>query len=290
MSNLIGRLFEIRINGEVFIERAEGRQFRVLFEILHDFGGINSYADITLVNLTEATGSRAMKKGDVIEFIAGYRGSVDVIFRGVINYTHRLKPGSTETGTRVIARSGKLTEDRAIVNKSFGAGVSVIDLIKAIASALELPLVADESDLAKLKAYPRGYSLSGDPVQQLDKLAEAHKFSYLVENERLIIVANGSYRRGRVHLISQSTGMEGVPEITEVGADVTIRLDPRVKVGSRFKIESEFKGLNFSNVYFQDIPETVGTGEYVTQRVAFSGDSHGDVWSAKLTGLTPGKM
>lgn len=285
MSSPTGRLFEIRINDEVFIERTEGRQFRVMFNVLHDFGSTNSYADLTITNLRKATANKVLKKGDRVEIIAGYRSNTDVIFRGVINHVIREKPSPTETGTRIIARSGKLATDRGFVNKSFGSGVTVVDLIKACAESLGLPLVINEPDFSDVPPYAGGYTLVGDPVTYLDALANAHGFKYLIENNRLIVVGNTSYRQGRVYLISQSTGMEGVPEITEVGANVTVRLDPRIKVGSRFKIESEFKSLNFSNLYFQDVPETAGAGEYRAQRVSFSGDSYGNDWSTTITGV-----
>lgn len=285
MSSPIGRLFEIRVNDEILIERTTGRQFRVMFNILHDFGSTNSYADITIVNLSRSTASKALKKGDTIEFIAGYRNSIDVIFRGVINHAIRDKIGTTETGTRVVARSGKLAADRGFVNQSFGPGVTVVDLIRACSAGLELPLIINEPDFQNAAPYAGGYTLAGDPLVYLDALSNAHGFRYLVENDRLVVVGSESYRRGRVYVISQSTGMEGIPEVTEIGANVTTRLDPRIKVGSLFKIESEYRSLNFSNLYFQDVPETAGVGEYRAQRVAFNGDSHGDEWSVTLTGI-----
>lgn len=285
MSSPVGRLFEIRVNGETLIERTQGRQFRVQFEILHDFGGVNSYADINIINLSASTGSKMLRKGDVIEFIAGYRNSIDVIFRGVINHALREKPGITETSTRIIARSGKLPKDRGYINQSFGKGATIVDIIKACAKALGTPLIINERDFATTSPYVGGYTLSGDPVTHLDRLSDAHGFDYLLENDRLVVVGSESFRPGRVHLISQDNGLEGKPEITENGADVTIRLDPRIRVGSKFKIESIFRTLSFSNMYFQDVPESAGEGEYKAQRVAFSGDSHGDIWSAKITGL-----
>ena len=46
------------------------------------------------------------------------------------------------------------------------------------------------------------------------------------------------------------TGMEGIPIITEIGVDVNVRLNPKINIGGRFEVESEFASFNFSNIYF----------------------------------------
>jgi len=79
--------------------------------------------------------------------------------------------------------------------------------------------------------------------------------------------------------------MVGVPEITEIGADVVVRINPTLKIGGQFEIKSEFAQVNYSNVYFQDVPETLGQGVYTIQKLQFDGDSYGDVWDTKVSGL-----
>ena len=94
-----------------------------------------------------------------------------------------------------------------------------------------------------------------------------------------------SFRDGVETEISALTGMVGSPEITEVGCDVIVKLNPQAKIGRKFKINSEFPRANFGNVYYTDIKDTVGQGTYSILRLQHSGDSYGDEWETKLTGL-----
>ena len=77
--------------------------------------------------------------------------------------------------------------------------------------------------------------------------------------------------------------MEGIPEITEQGCDVSLRLSPKVKIGGRIDIQSELRTFNFSNLYFQDIPENAGKGIYRVFRLTHVGNTKGDDWTTKVT-------
>ena len=284
MSSFNNRRWGIDIDGEPFIVPTGGRQFKCTFEVLHDFGGYTSYADIKVMNLTQATANKAFQRGKSIVLKAGYSDSIDIIFSGVIRNVIRGRSGPT-TSIQLICRGGKLTDEQSIVNVPAANGQRVTDLIRSCGAALGYPITIDESQFEDVDPYINGYSLQGDPRVYLDKLAAAHEFSYIIENDKLVVVRNGSYRQGDVHIISQFTGMEGIPEITEVGADVTTRLNPKIRIGGRFRIESDLATFNFSNLYFRDIPESAGQGEYNIWRVGYTGDTWGDTWSTRITGI-----
>ena len=46
---------------------------------------------------------------------------------------------------------------------------------------------------------------------------------------------------------------DSIPEITEIGVDVTVRLNPSLKMGHRIQLDSERVSFAFNNLYFQDI-------------------------------------
>jgi hypothetical protein len=266
------------------IEATNGRQFKVVFNVLQDFGGFNSYATIDIYNLSLDTEAKAFKKYDYVGLRAGYEDNIDFIFKGDIVNLIRVKQGSNRI-TRLICKGGALAQDTATINKSFEGGVTAPALIKELAGALGFPLVINDADFADQSPYLSGYLLSGDPKKLLNRLARSHDFKWLIENERLIVVGNASSRDNPVTIISASRGMVGVPEITEIGADVLVKLNPSLKIGARFRIESEFAEVNFSNVFFQDVPDTLGQGEYRTQKLQFDGDSYGDRWDVRVSGI-----
>lgn len=283
MSRFYSRVWELLIDDKTFIAATEGRQFRVTFDVLIDFGGSISYANIGIYNLSSDTSAKAFKKGSTVGLRAGYTDTVDFIFKGRITNIFRERVGS-DTITRLVARGGSQPATQS-VNKTLGAGVSIVDIIKELASAIGYPLVINEGDFVNIPPYIRGEVLYGDARTYLDKLASTHKFTYLIDNDRLVVVGDGSFREGAPTVVSEFTGMEGIPEITENGVDVSLRLTPKIKIGGRVDVQSKVRSFNFSNVYFQDVPASSGVGIYRVYRVTHKGDSYGDVWTSKVTGF-----
>lgn len=283
MSRYVNRRWSIELDGEPFIAATSGRQFKATFEILYDFGGFTSYADIAIYNLNTDTANKAFKTGTSITFRAGYEDSIDNIFTGTIKNVLRERQGPN-TITRLICRGGKLTEDQAQINETLGKNSRITDIIRACIAAMGYPAVMEDAQFDNVDPYPSGFTMGGDPRVILDSLAAAHGFSYVIENGRIVVVRDGAFRQGDIHVVSQFTGMEGIPEITELGVDVTVRLQPKIKIGGRVSIESDLATFNFSNLYFVDIPESAGQGVYRIFRIAHTGDTWGDAWSTKVTG------
>lgn len=283
MTQFYSRVWELLIDGETFIAATEERQFRIVFNVLIDFGGSVSYADISIYNLSSETSSKAFKRDSNVTLKAGYSETVDSIFKGRITNILYERQGP-DTITRLVARGGSQPATQSI-NKTLGENVKLIEIIKELASSMGYPLVVKSSDFDNVPSYIRGKVLYGDPRQYLDELAKTHNFNYLIENDRMVVVGSESFRGGSPNIVSESTGMEGIPEITETGVDVTLRLTPKIKIGGRIDIQSDNKTFNFSNLYFQNIPPAAGTGIYKVYRIAHTGDSYGDSWSTKITGF-----
>lgn len=283
MSSYDKRQWELSIDEEVLIAATNERQFKCTFNILQDFGGSTSYADIALYNLKAETANKTLVKGKAISFKAGYEDSIDTIFSGTIKNVLYERVGPT-TITRLICKGGKLAADQSQVNETLGKDASLVEIIRACVKAIGYPVVMDDSQFEDVDPYVFGYTLSGDPKVYLEALSQAHGFNYLIENDRMIILRDGYSRQGDVHVVSQFTGMEGIPEITEVGVDVNIRLNPKLRIGGKYRIESELATFNFSNLYFVDIPESAGQGEYIIFKLEYTGDTKGDAWTTKITG------
>lgn len=288
MSNFYHRQFELFISNRdiPFIAATNERQFKLTFSILLDWGGFNSYADIAIYNLSKDTEGQVFKKGEYVGFRAGYEDTIDYIFKGEIVNIIREKLGSN-TITRLICKGGVLSQEKSTINKSFERDVTIQELCRACAEALGFPITLNDNDFPETSPYIHGYHLTGDPKVKLNQLAKSHKFKWLIESEKIIIVGNNSYRKGDIVTVSASNGMVGVPEITEIGADAIVKLNPTLRMGGQFEIKSEFAQVNYSNVYFQDVPETLGQGIYTIKRLQFDGDTYGDTWDTKISGIRP---
>lgn len=283
MTDFYDRRWELLINDDVFIEATDGQQFKVVFNVIIDFGGYVSYADIAIYNLAQDTIAKAFKRGSSVGLRAGYVDTIDFIFKGRITNILKERIGP-DVITRIIARGGSQPNDKTI-NSTLGKNATVVDAIRQCVASMGYPLVIEPSDFATAQPFARGYTLTGDPRVHMDKLAETFSFSYVLENDRIIVVADGKFRKGSPLVIDQFNGMEGIPEITENGADVTLRLSPKVRIGGRIDIQSNLVTFNFSNLYYQNIPESAGKGIYRVYRLNHSGDSWGDAWSTRITGF-----
>lgn len=286
MSQYYRRQFELFIGlGDLpFIAATNDRQFRVVFNILTDTGAFNSYADIAIYGLSRETEAKVFQRGQAVEFRAGYEQTIDTIFKGQIVNIFREKQG-VDRITRMLCRSSSTQVSSSSINKSFEEGVTVQAIIEECAKSMGLPIVLKAADFSDKAVYASGYVLSCDPKTALNNLARAHDFTWAIEKERIIVVGDNSFRDGVITQISALTGMVGSPEITEVGCDVVIKLNPQAVIGAQFKINSEFPQASFGAVYFNKIKSTIGEGTYSTLRLTHSGDSYGDEWITKLTGF-----
>ena len=292
MSQYYDRRYEILVDGKPFISATDGPMFRCAFDVSINPSDTNSTADIRIYNLNDNSTGKVLKRQRTITLRAGYVETIDTIFTGTIINTFQEREGPSVI-TRLLCKAAQLPADRGTISASFGAGVTVMDLLNALAGAMPQVLLADDRQFEDVPPYPRGYTLNGDIRTCLDALAYAHKFSYIFFNGALIVDRGGYERYGSERIVSRYTGMEGVPEITGgeqgVGCDVSVRLDPKMRVNGKFKIRAEFATFNTGNMFFTEIPELKSLGTYNILSITHNGDTHGDTWSTRLSGIKPGK-
>lgn len=286
MSRYYLRQWSIDLGDEAFIEATNIQQFKMTFNVIREFGGNVSYADIALYNLSESTANKAIKQGLEIVLRAGYQDTIDNIFEGKIINIFRERQ-QADTITRMICRGGKQSTDKT-VSKPFGKEATLAPIIRECVTAMGYAISINDDDFADLQPFPRGYMLHGDPVVMLRKLADMHRFKWVIENDTVVIIGFEKYRQGDPIKISEFTGMVGIPQITVEGCDVKTKLNPAIRIGARIDIQSEFKSFNFGDMYFREIPPSAGTGVYKVMKIVHQGDSHGDDWTTAITSFRVG--
>lgn len=283
MSRYFNRQWSLSVDDQEFIRATPDRQFRVIFNIVHEFGGAVNYADIAIYNLADSTAQKVFKKGAKISFSAGYEGVFGQIFAGrVINVLK--EPSRADRITRLICRGGYQPRDK-VVSSTLGKDSSLVDIIKQIGVATGYSVIMNEKDFAGEPAYRRGYTLSGEPLSYLGRLSQTHGFSYIVDGDNIIISAKDKFIYGEPIVVNEFSGMQGVPEITETGCDVKVRLNHAFRLGGRIDIKSDFSTFNFGNLYYQDIPPSAGSGIYRMFKISHAGDNFGGEWTTTITGF-----
>lgn len=286
------RAWSIDINGEPYIGLQSGStQFRCQFNIDVAAGNSISYADIRLYNLNKES---SVPQGSSIVFKAGYTDNIDGIFSGLVtNVLREREPGSTEIITRLICRSGAAAYDRDSAHLTFGIGVRVEEVIRALARAWPLPIDIDNTQFADDKPMSTGLIVDGDIPSAMDDLAYAYKFSWLHHMGRMYVTKPEMARKSTVLKVDQFTGMIGIPEVTRgpngLGVFVSVDLNPSIMVNSVIDVRSEFATYNTGNLFISQISgDASANGEYNVFAMKYSGDSHSDQWKQEIDGIRGG--
>jgi hypothetical protein len=282
MSIYYNRRYSIFLDNDLFIEGGADRQFKITFNIRVEFGASHSYADIAIYNLSANTINK-IKAGQYVKLLAGYVDNTDLLFSGAIINIFKERVGP-DVITRFIAFSRGAANQSVQQPYTLPEQTTVLDVITACAAEMNLPLVITQEDFEPEPALLRGFRVEGDPVVLLSRFARDKGFFFVIESGKIVVIARNKSRAGEPHVVSEQTGMSSIPEITEIGCDVTVRINPKIKIGHAMIVKSELRTFNFSAIYFKGIKANDGTGLYTVRKLQHSGDSWGDSWDTKLTG------
>jgi hypothetical protein len=270
------RRYSIEVDGNEIIAETDGVQAHVNFKITIDAIGNRSLCDLTISNMTDTTVNSVFKRGAVISLRAGYSDNINYIFTGIIRNVFKGRDGAT-TSTQILARGGSL--EKRLINVSLGKNSKLTTVLGSIADALGYNLVVTDSDFTD-SIYTNGYAVTGDPMDLLNRLQTAWDFRYSIENDSLVVFKVETGRSLPVRKVNMINGLEGVPEVTEVGIDFTTRLDPKLKIGAKVEMDTTYKSFNFSGVYYPtQLQEFAGSGTYTIMSIVYNGDNYSNVWS-----------
>lgn len=106
------------------------------------------------------------------------------------------------------------------------------------------------------------YSYTGDALKQVEKLQEAGGVQAYIDDMTLVVKDVAKPLTGRLRVLSQESGMVGIPKANEKGVKVQFLIDPTTAVGGALRIDSKLnKPLN---------------GDYSITQLAFEVASHED--------------
>ncbi len=110
--------------------------------------------------------------------------------------------------------------------------------------------------------------LSGSARMQVQEIAEAGEFNWVIDHKTLAIWPKNGFRAGVPVVFSPATGMVGFPTFTTQGVIVKALLNPAVKYGQQIKVESSLQpacGLwNVINLSYELQSETPNGAWFMT--------------------------
>lgn len=260
------------------------RSLRVSFEITKSVLSFPNLAKISIFNPNSDTLSLLQKKYTKVLFNAGYVGDLRLIFKGEIRNVFQSKVGVDRIIT-VYAGDGEQDWQNATFNKTFSENVSISSAIEEVLKTFKEVTIGTINGLPQVADKLRGQTLSGSSKDILDNFADEYGFTWSIQDGEVVIVPVEEPLQGdEAVLVNAATGMLGSPTVTEIGADITTLLNPRMLPNRAFKIESVNADIQLGNLFFRSIPRTNAEGTYKIQEVTFRGDSRDGEWISSVKG------
>lgn len=283
MSRQYKRVYDLTIippDGEARVIKG----LRINFEITKSILSFPNLCKLTIYNPNEDTRSSLQKKFTKIILNVGYEGDVRLLFKGEVRNVSQTKNG-VDRLVSFYAGDGEKDWQNATFNKTFTENVSMNSAIEEVLKTFKDLTIGTLEGLPKTADKLRGQSLSGSSKDIMDQYASEYGFDWSIQDGEIIVTPIESpIQNDEAVLVNAATGMLGSPTVTEIGADVTTLLNPRLLPNRAFKIESINSDIQLGNLFFRDIKRTDAEGIYKVQEVIFKGDSREGDWVSSVKG------
>ena len=283
MARQYKRVYELTVippGGEARIIRG----LRVNFEITKSILSFPNLARITLYNPNQDTLSALEEKYTRIVLNAGYEGDLRLLFKGDVRNVFQTKTGRDRLLT-IYSGDGEKSWQNATFNKTLSESLSVSSAIQEVLKTFSDVNIGTLQGLPQVADKMRGQVLSGSSKDIMDNFAEEYGFSWSIQDGEIIITPEQEPLEGdEAVLVTAATGMIGSPTVTEIGADVTTLLNPRLLPNRAFFIESLNAEVTIGNLFFRNVKRTTAEGLYKIQEVVFRGDSRDGDWLSSVKG------
>lgn len=244
--------------------------------------GVTAQANITVYNLNKedlglltTTSLSWIAKRAYIQLYAGYEDDCKCIFSGQIS--NAPPEGNPDIGLRITGISSVDWMAQSInIEKN---NIKLVDLIDYAGSVTNTNVILPtwlRNSNKWLNKQLDSFSYTGTPMGLLRAVSDAMGgFSFNREVPLINIYNDQIYvwsveKQNSTHLlINENTGMIGYPRPTSFGLEVTILMNPSVKVGDLIRLES--KRIPLVN------------GDYFVVSINHEGELRGNDWYTNLT-------
>lgn len=205
----------------------------------------NLSRDVRDYLLTETSPFNQSKKPKRITIEAGREstGAARLFVGDITECTPSQPPDITLT----LKAKTKQADKGLVVAVALGAQEKLSVAARGVASSLGLSLVFEAAD-----KNIANYSFTGGALKQVAKLGEAGNVNAYVDDDRLIVKDYNAPLKETTSVLSASSGLIGIPELTEQGVKVKYLLDPKAALGGELELETEiYKAVNGKYVIYK---------------------------------------
>lgn len=230
---------------------------RVTFDIEKTSDPNPNKAKIEVYNLS-AQSRQIFQKGFQIRVDAGYQNNIETLYIGDI-----VKVTSKRTDTSIVTTFECGDSERQLINahfdRSYGAGTTNVAVLQDLANALGVS-VGSVLGLPKV-VYNTGISFTGSVKRAIERLTKGLGLEFSVQNGVLQIIPQTAHNGEEAIILSQDSGLIGVPSQGDGFVQFSCLLNPRLKPTTPIQITSQ----------------TIN-GFFKVRKTKIEGDTHGDKW------------
>jgi len=284
---------------ETMPEALDLSNFKITFIISQATNEQPKAAEIYVYNLSGETisllaGTDDSKKNTLLTLACSYGSNEpEIIFKGNIFQYRRGRENQCDTYLCILAISGDVIKQQAVLSQSVPAGTPIQGLNELIAKE-SAKYGLDIGDMVKLseQCYPRGRTLFGSLHGYIEKIGKENNVTYDYSDGVLTSADIEKWSIEPMQVLTAETGMVGMPQLTSEGLIVKCLLNPKLKRMGRIQIDlTNLQTENYDIGYSGqgvDQPHkdrklaTNAQGIFVIQAVEHSGDTRGDEWYTNL--------
>lgn len=267
-----------------------------------DFQTPNNAA-VRIYNLSETTMSLVRKEYERVVVQVGYEGTTTgVIFQGDIKQFRLGREGATDRYLDILAADADLGYNFAITNRSWPAGSTAEDHIKAAAEAMgarvgTLPDFQDLPDMtntnpSRLSRGKVGFGMARDLIRNA---ASTMGSTWSIQNGVVQVIPLRGYLRGDAVIINKLTGMVGIPEQTDEGIKVQCLINPKIRIGGLIQLNNKdinqiiqkdpskpFPYNQWAAIQYAAKVADGADGQYRVYALDHVGDTRGNEWMSTM--------
>jgi Baseplate hub gp41 len=300
-------------------------EFRIIFHVeAHDYDHPGN-AVIRIYNLAGDTVSQIKQEYQSVTLQAGYdNGPFSAIFIGSIMQYRIGKENAVTTYLDLLCADQDILYNATPISTSFAAGWNPQRVVAAVVKAANtlnetIPHPAGQITInsfsedflqsSGIRAFERGKVLYGASKDVLKSTATSLNCSWSVQKGVLQIIPFDRYLPSETVVLTQASGVIGIPEVTNEGIVIKCLLNPLIQVGGSVTLDNSLvnqianalgnffppgasggsKGLAYNAAYADDaqfIPSVgLDSKVYRVLVVEYEGDTRGHPWYVNITAL-----
>lgn len=258
-----------------YIGRIDIENLRIAFNINKNLGWSTNKGTVQVYNLSGTKRAAIKDYGDQVSLFAGYYYSsgLSLLYLGdTTSVTHIFD--QPEIISNLVSGDGERILNQKLIQVSYAAHADVKDVLRGIASQMGFTNELSLNDLEDLQ-YINKFVFDGIGKDALDKVTAYLDATWSVQNGKLEILKNNSGNKRPPVVISEDTGMIGVPQrYTSKRMDL-YRSGPRQGYKVRTLLRPDI--IPGDNVRLISSKIKVNEIGYVYS-VTHVGDTHGNDW------------